>query len=316
MIYLISLFMWSEPRLVTELREDDIAKEIVIAQPVDAVFYDDQLFFIDTKLNKLVIYHPKGKSWTHIGRKGNGPDEFHHWPAQLRIHNNEVVVYEWNKLGVHRFSLTGQHIDSQRQGPDAKHLFEKNGIVLKRLSVAQAVEFNRLWSLQGTEHNLGSLPGQKEVFYNFLSGWSLIDIGEDHTIGIMKRDGELELFEDEKLIGTVRFPLELLKKEFVIDKFRSGFYGATGVKEKNAWLNGTPVLGFAMKDKDHLWVLARDEHFNESHRGENEVWLYTFDNGQIGKQKLDKSFEHIRYSFGYLCLISEHDAAIRVLSVD
>ncbi len=73
------------------------------------------IFIADTRNSRIQKFDNKGKYSITIGQKGEGPGEFI-YPANIRISDNKIFVFDIGNARISQFSLEGIFIDSVSAG--------------------------------------------------------------------------------------------------------------------------------------------------------------------------------------------------------
>jgi len=281
--------------------EDEISSGVFLQAPVDALYWQDRLFVLDSKGYRVI----STKQGTHkiIGKRGKGPGEFANEPVMFCVENHQLKVFEWNFHQVSYFDFEGAFIS--RSVPQVKGLYP-NQIHLLSLNFEQRLELG---------FNFQFPSG---CFFDSLEERTLQGEHLNRSILARSNSGEIIIGKQRGWIGLVasdcqithQMPLGLQKFAGEPKPMASTYVTYEG-KLTPMLENGLPLIGLAAASSEQVWALVRDE------RTETR-WLYEIN--LIAKQvrykaELDQSMDRIRYSQGMLILLSEEEAIVQAYQI-
>lgn len=316
MIPILLTLLMSAPTIdngtfVFEFSDENPIDGRYLTSPSDAIFHNNTLYILDSSEHCVFAINTVKSTTAVFGREGKGPKEFSTWPDKITIENNQLIVAEWNNIRLHTFDLSLNHLAMVQQNSRYSYFHELREQTFRELDLHEVLKKGALWEF-GVNSDIyrGSIPPEK-VFYNLENRHSLIDVGIDHSVGILNYGGGLEIFVKNEKVRSLHLPVDHLKADYRIDRMRSIFLKSLKLPKETAWLNGVPVLDFAMYHKDLVWVLAKDEQ----HQGDtSKIWLITLNlkENEIKKQLMANEPNQIRYHDGYLMFISQENANVSV----
>ena len=315
MALLIFALMFHENKvLLFEINEKTPAlNETFLTVPNDAVFHQGKVYVADDSYSILV--YSNGVIRDRIGRRGEGPGEFKHWPHRLEVIDNTIVSTDYFKLTRNFFSPNGTYL--RRESIDRAIIHGDKRF--KKIPYLQALQQGHRYIELDTGTELASLPDPTDEGYHLAS--SLIRCHQDRVY-VIKRSGEIEIYSakgeflDLIDVNLGRFTAEM-QLNVVYKAFRTH-------SQKTPWRRkiyalGLPIYDAAIEDGRFLWLLVSDEHKAlEKHDHRPEVsWLFKLDlqtHQFTWGHRLTHVVDRIRINGEHLLFISSQDAFVQVYS--
>ena len=317
----LPMFIWLpflipdfERALELEINEDSAkGEDIYLTVPNDAVYHEGNVYIADDSYSVLVF--SKSGRVERIGRKGEGPGEFSHWPQNIDIVDDVVVATDFFRLRRRFFTTTGRflrHEDIDRQIIEKENHF-------RELSLQEAMETGYRYHFIDGDWDLGYLEQDSDKGYHLAD--SLIRVTEKKIFVIRKR-GAIDVYNRA---GTLQQSLPMNLEAFKAELDVSLMYKMmTANKPTHGGLKpyvlGTPIYDAALDAHGNAWLLVSNEHvaIEQDNYRPKESWLFVL-NLQTGSfawsLKMPRPVSRVRICDQHLLLISSEDAFVQVYSL-
>ncbi len=94
-----------------EIAPDDARPETEFGYVADVAAVGDTLYVLDQMGQQVRVFGPDGSLARIIGRAGDGPGEFSNFASTLLVSRDTLMVADWGRGRLHRFTTSGSFID-------------------------------------------------------------------------------------------------------------------------------------------------------------------------------------------------------------
>jgi len=304
--------------LVAELDDRPEVNGARLRSPTDALYIDGALYVSDAHEHTVFVLKPDG-SLSRFGRAGSGPGELQHAPVRLQLDGDNILVEEWNRLFRSTFSKTGEFKDRVKRGPTWGQRAEQQ---VRRVSPVDVPDIG--FMLYDERHDCYFSKPDDHAEHGIHLGRGLIHEDDRGLLYIIKTSGVIEVYERPcRLLHTMNIPLARFRAEVKPHHLLRKIVRARYKEDKGpVYVHGRPIFDAAVAGLERVWLLVKDENLEKSPRYQRvrdaDTWLFEVDPlaGNIRfSMALDQPVVRIRYHDGFLILISDYEATVRVYRV-
>lgn len=286
-----------------------------ISYPQDAIFWNNKLY-IAAGAHEILIFQGED-FYKKLGQEGEGPGQFNFIPVQLMVKNDQLEVLE-------SFGYNYNYFNN-------KHKFITKKIFKRPISYKYGPFTSNLTRLIDNDNymlrdverkcNILKKEGPSDLDFHLSSFLAF-----DHNDGILfiKKSGFAELYNFKcELVKRWVIKTGHLAREPIPDPQLTGianaYFKSMSLKRKSIkyYKYGTPITSVSFSE-NRLWLLINNEHTIDQRGQPTETWLYFLNikTNEHKIQKLKTTASHIRYSDGFLILISKENATIKAWYID
>lgn len=236
--------------VISQVPTTELKLEDGVYSPFFAITTKERIFVADHY--KILIFDHAGDLVRTVGQKGQGPEDFNNAPERLEIVEDKLLAYTMQGWSVHEYAMNGDFLMKRRTTPRE---FETQGqLFIKHM----AQEEGRQFVYSHKNCRLGSYFFKTFKDEHLMR--SILRVGKAGEVFLVKRSGEIQVFNNCELTQAVSLPLHAYKKPLEEDPIIAGFARLSGDKHVKGYLYGLPILDVAVENSNFLWLLIENEH--------------------------------------------------------